>query len=483
MQPCFLAVDIGASSGRHILGTVEGGRITLKEVYRFENGLADKNGHLCWDIGHLFAEVVNGLKACKAAGYEPQTMGIDTWAVDFVLLDAQGNLIGDAVAYRDERTDGVRDALEASGTLTFAEHYARTGIQYQKFNTAYQLTALKNEHPEQLAAAKTFLMVPDYLNYRLTGVAANEYTNASTTALVGAKSKTWDDELIARLGLPHGIFQPIRMPGETLGGLLPEIAAEVGFDCKVILPATHDTGSAFLAVPARDDKAVFLSSGTWSLLGVENKDPITTPESCAENFTNEGGAWYRYRYLKNIMGLWMIQSVRREWNGTAYVAGKASRHATGRQWSFPDLIAEAQKAGYAALVKTGDPCFLSPDSMVDAIRDWCARSGQTPPQTVGEIMGTIYRSLAEDYKGAIAALEALTGKHYTSINIVGGGCQDMYLNQCTAAATGLPVYAGPVEGTALGNLVIQFIAAGIFPDLQAARDAIKVSFDIKEIRP
>lgn len=469
MRNCYLAVDIGASSGRHILGFVEGGHITLKEVYRFENGLTRKNGHLCWDIEHLFAEVVNGLKACKAAGYEPATMGIDTWAVDFVLLDADGKLIGDSVAYRDERTDGVRDALEASGTLTFAEHYARTGIQYQKFNTAYQLVALKNEHPEQLAAAKTFLMVPDYLNYRLTGVAANEYTNASTTALVGAASKTWDDELIARLDLPRGIFQPIRLPGETLGGLLPEIQEQVGFDCQVVLPATHDTGSAFLAVPARDENAVYLSSGTWSLLGVENKEPITTPESCAANFTNEGGAWYRYRYLKNIMGLWMIQSVRRE------IGEK-----TGVRPTFPELIAVAkEQAGFEAFVDTNDPRFLAPESMITAVReatDWKV-------ETLGQVMQTVYNSLASDYALAIDSLEKLTGRHYTSVNIVGGGSQDMYLNQMTAAATGLPVYAGPTEGTALGNLIVQFIAAGLFPDLQAARDAIKVSFDIKEIKP
>ena len=362
----------------------------------------------------------------------------------------------------------MRDALEKGAILTFSEHYARTGIQYQKFNTAYQLVALKNEHPEQLDAAKTFLMVPDYLNYRLTGVAVNEYTNASTTALVGAMSKDWDEELIAKLGLPRQIFQPIRMPGETLGSLLPEIAAEVGFTCQVVLPATHDTGSAFLAVPAKDDSAVYLSSGTWSLLGVENPAPITTPASCAANFTNEGGAWYRYRYLKNIMGLWMIQSVRRE------IGEK-----TGVRPTFPALIAAAQSAAdFDAVVDTDSPDFLAPSSMMAAVT--AATGGRA--QTLGQIMQTIYNSLSRDYAKAINDLQTLTGKRYTSINVVGGGSQDMYLNRMTAEAAGLPVYAGPVEGTALGNLIVQFIAAGIFPDLQAARDAIKVSFDIKEIR-
>ena len=282
MQPCYLAVDIGASSGRHIVGWVEDGRIQLQEVYRFENGISRKNGHLCWNVDALAAEVINGMAACRAAGFAPATMGIDTWAVDFVLLDKAGQRIGDAVAYRDERTDGIREMLPVS----FAEHYARTGIQFQKFNTVYQLAALQKEHPEQLAAAETFLMIPDYLNYLLTGVAANEYTNATTIALVNAESKDWDDELIEKLGLPRNIFQPIRTPGTVLGGLLPEIQEKVGFDCQVILPATHDTGSAFLAVPARDEFAATLSSGTWSLLGVENLAPIATDASRADNFTN-----------------------------------------------------------------------------------------------------------------------------------------------------------------------------------------------------
>jgi|GEM_PF-170379 len=333
MQTCTLAVDIGASSGRHIAGTVQNGKITLQEVYRFENGVHRENGHLCWDIDTLAKEVVNGLKAAHDAGFAPATIGIDTWAVDFVLLDADNKRIGDAVAYRDERTEGIREALEKEYGLTFADHYARTGIQYQPFNTVYQLMALKKEHPEQLAAAKTFLMVPDYLNYLLCGVPANEYTNASTTALVGADSRDWDDALIEKLGLPRGIFQPIKTAGTVLGHLTPEMQKAVGFDAEVILPATHDTGSAFLAVPARDEYAAYLSSGTWSLLGVENAAAITGPDSCAANFTNEGGYEYRYRYLKNIMGLWMIQSVRRELG-----------EKTGIRPSFPELIAAAKEA-------------------------------------------------------------------------------------------------------------------------------------------
>ena len=468
---CHLAIDIGASSGRHIAGWVQDGRMHLKEIYRFENRLVERGGHLCWEMDRLWQNVLAGLKACKDAGYTPATLGIDTWAVDFVLLDEAGRILGDTVAYRDGRTAGEREKLES--LLPFAEHYARTGIQYQPFNTVYQLTALGREHPEQLAAAKTFLMVPDYLNYKLTGVAANEYTNASTTALVGAKSRDWDDELIARLGLPRDIFQPIRMPGSTLGRLTPAVQAAVGFDCTVLLPATHDTGSAYLAVPARDENAVTLSSGTWSLLGVENRAPITTPESCAANFTNEGGYGGSYRYLKNIMGLWMIQSVRRELGEKA-----------GTRPTFPELIAAAQACSdFPGVVSTGDDRFLAPKSMIEEVKAACTEAGYPTPETTGEVMQVIYNSLSRDYRSAIEELQALTGKTYTSLNIVGGGSQDNYLNQMTANATGLPVFAGPTEGTALGNLLVQFIAAGAYSDLQAARDAIKASFDIKEICP
>ena len=286
------------------------------------------------------------------------------------------------------------------------------------------------------------------------------------------------------LGLPADIFGELYMPGTAVGDLLPDIQKEVGFNASVILVAAHDTGSAFLAVPAKDDNAVYLSSGTWSLLGVENEMAITTEASRQANFTNEGGAWYRYRYLSNIMGLWMIQSVRRELNGVSYVAGKDNRVATGKKWSFPDLIAEAEKEeGFAAVVDVNASCFLAPESMIQAIKDECARTNQPVPETVGQIMQCVYTSLSRCYRDAIHALEGLTGKRYTSINIVGGGCQDGYLNRRTAQATGLTVYAGPVEGTAIGNLLVQLIEAKEFENLQAARNAIRESFEIKEVNP
>ena len=478
----YLAIDIGASSGRHILGHVENGKMVLEEMYRFDNLQVRKNGHDCWDMDNLWNGIMGGLKACGAAGKIPVTIGIDTWGVDYVLLDENDQVLGDAVAYRDSRNEGMD--LEVSKFITPEALYARTGIQKQPFNTIYQLTAQKLEHPEQVVNAKRMLMVPEYLNFLLTGVKKSEYTIASTGSLLDAHKKDWDRELIEMLGLPQDIFGELHMPGTVVGELLPQIQEEVGYNANVILVAAHDTGSAFLAVPAKDDNAVYLSSGTWSLLGVENEKAITTEASRQANFTNEGGAWYRYRYLSNIMGLWMIQSVRRELNGVSYVAGKDNRVATGKKWSFPDLIAEAEKEeGFTAVVDVNAPCFLAPESMIQAIKDECARTAQPVPETVGQIMQCVYTSLSQCYRDAIHALEGLTGKHYTSINIVGGGCQDGYLNRRTAQATGLTVYAGPVEGTAIGNLLVQMIEAKEFENLQAARNSIRSSFEIKEVNP
>lgn len=488
MGAYYLAIDIGASSGRHILGHLEDRRMVLEEIHRFDNRQVRKNGHDCWDIDHLWQGILEGLEICGKLGKIPATVGIDTWAVDFVLLDQEGRLLGDAVAYRDSRTQGADRLVEQKISPTAL--YARTGIQKQPFNTIYQLAALQQEHPEQLQKARSLLMIPDYFNYRLTGVQKQEYTNATSTGLVNAAEKVWDGELLDLLGLPRQLFGPLSMPGERVGPLSEEIAARVGFQTTVVLPATHDTGSAFLAVPAENDQSVYLSSGTWSLLGVENQTAITSEESRAQNFTNEGGAWYRYRYLKNIMGLWMIQSIRRELNGVDYVTGKTRADwaldisAGQKQWSFPDLIQAAEaEVDFPSVVDANDDRFLAPASMIAAVQAACADAGQPVPATVGQLMQCVYRSLALCYKNAVAGLSRLTGREYTAIHIVGGGCQDGYLNRLTAAATGLPVWAGPVEGTAIGNLAVQMIRGGNFADLAAARSCIRKSFDIKEVLP
>lgn len=469
----YLAIDIGASSGRHILGCVKDGKIALEEVYRFDNGQVRRNGHDCWDLGRLVASVKEGIAAAKARGLV-ESVGIDTWGVDFVLLDADGKPCSDAVAYRDGRTAGAAEEIESS-VISFPDLYARCGIQKTSFNTIYQLWALKKEHPEQLEKAAHFLTMPEYLNYALTGNIVHEYTDSSTTSLLDAAKKDWDYDLIERLGFPRRIFGKLEMPGAAVGE----------YDgVKVVLPAMHDTASAYLAVPARDDRAVYLSSGTWSLLGVENAAPITTPEGCAANFTNEGGAWGRYRFLKNIMGLWMIQSIRRELNGVKYVEGRdggataealksLSDYEPGREYSFQDLSMAARGNPYNVTVDVNDQRFMNPASMIAEV--FAAASADGPePKTVGELMQCVYRSLAECYADAIATLSGITGKTYTSINIVGGGCKDRYLNALTAEATGLEVFAGPVEGTAIGNLIVQMIAGGEFKDLAEARRAVSV---------
>ena len=465
-----LAVDIGASSGRHILGHVEQGRIVLEEVYRFENGPKKRGGRLCWDFDALAREVVNGLKACAKLGKVPATLGVDTWGVDFALVDREGRVLGDTVAYRDSRTQGM-DAL-VEELIPAQELYRRTGIQKQSFNTIYQLMAVKRQSPELLEQAHRLLLVPDYLHYTLTGVMSNEYTEASTSGLVSAAAKDWDRELLGLLGFPQKLFGPLSLPGTALGGLRPALREELGFDCQVVLPASHDTGSAFLAVPAGEGDSVTLSSGTWSLLGVELETPVTTPESRAANFTNEGGYQYRFRYLKNIMGLWMIQNLRREMaeNGQLPGFGELSR-----------LAREA--ADFPGRVDVDDPSFMAPESMSAAVRAYCERVGQPVPQSPGELLSCVYHSLAQCYAQSVRQLEALTGRSFQAVHIVGGGSQDAYLNQLTASATGLPVYAGPTEGTALGNLLVQMIAQGEFASLQEARDAIRASFAVKEVLP
>lgn len=469
----YLAIDIGASSGRHILGRVENGKIKLEEVYRFDNSQIRKNGHDCWDLDALVASVKAGIDAALAKG-PVESIGLDTWGVDFVLLDAEGKLCSDAVAYRDARTTNADIEIEAQ-VLSFDELYARTGIQKAPYNTIYQLWALKKEHPEELERAAHYLSVPEYINYALTGKIVHEYTHSSTTALLDAAKKDWDFDLIEKLGLPKKIFGKLEMPGTTVGEYK---------GVKVVLPALHDTGSAYLAVPARDDKAVYISSGTWSLLGVENTEPITTEIARIANFTNEGGAWGRYRFLKNIMGLWMIQSIRRELNGVSYVEGKASDatsaalakiidYEKGKKYSFNDLEMSARGSAGVTTVDVNSSRFLNPPSMIGEVLAAASEEGEAP-RTVGELMQCVYKSLAECYAEAIANLSSITGKTYTSVNIVGGGSKDKYLNALTAEATGLEVFAGPTEGTAIGNLIVQMITAGEFDDLAAARAAIEI---------
>lgn len=458
----FLAVDIGASSGRHILSHIEDGKLVLEEIHRFENGFSKKNGHQCWDIDHLFDEIVEGMKKCREMGKIPASIGIDTWGVDFVLLDKDGNRLGDAVSYRDSRTKGMDEIVEQ--IIPLDKLYARTGIQKQLYNTIYQLMSVKQENPDLLNKADTLLFVPEYLTYRLSGQKVSEYTIATTGQLINLETKNWDYELLDMCGFPRHLFQPLAKPGTKVGNLLPAIREAVGYDTAVILPATHDTGSAVAAVPMTSEHPLYISSGTWSLLGTESKTPLCTEQSRAANFTNEGGYEYRFRILKNIMGLWMMQSVRREWD---------------KKYSFQYMCDAAKETDIPSIVNCQDDVFLAPDSMIEAVKTACRESGQPVPETVGEIAAVIYNSLAVCYRDAVKELEEMTGVTYDAIHIVGGGSKDDYLNALTAKAVGKPVHAGPTEATALGNLIVQMITAGVFTDLTDARTCIRNSFPIE----
>lgn len=462
MGQYYLAVDIGASSGRHILGTVQDGKMELEEVYRFSNGMNMVDGQLCWDTKELSDQILAGMKRCGELGKIPYSVGIDTWAVDFVLLDQKNRLLGRPAGYRDERTKGMDE--EVYRKIPEKELYSRTGIQKQIFNTVYQLMAVKTRTPGLLEQAESMLMIPDYFHYLLTGAKYQEYTNATTTQLVSPVTKQWDYELIERLGYPQKLFGPLSMPGTVAGSLLPEIQAVTGYDCKVVLPATHDTASAVLAVPSWEEDMLYISSGTWSLMGTERPEADCREESRSHNFTNEGGYDFRFRYLKNIMGLWMIQSVKRELE---------------KEYSFAELCELASKETIASLVDCNDDRFLAPDSMIDAVKGFCAMTGQQVPETPGELAAVIYNSLAKCYGDTVEELEELTGKQYRQIHIVGGGSNADYLNALTARRTKRTVYAGPGEATAIGNLAAQMIAAGEFSGIKEARAAVARSFPMK----
>lgn len=462
MGKYYLAIDIGASGGRHILGSVENGKIVLEEIYRFENGMVKKEGHLCWDIPKLFEEIKKGISRCKEQNKIPVSMGIDTWAVDYVLLDEQDSVLGETYGYRDKRTHEMDEFVYE--IIPLHDLYARTGIQKQIFNTIYQLMAVKKQQPEHIEKAKTFLMLPDYFHYLLTGNKVSDYTNATSTQLISPQTFDWDYELIEMLGYNKEMFLPVSMPGTIVGEFTREMEDELGFSCKVVLPPTHDTASAVLAVPALNEDFLYISSGTWSLMGLESKTINCSKESREKNFTNEGGYEHRYRFLKNIMGLWMIQSV---------------RHELRDQYSFAQLCSMAEeKREFPSRVNVNDDCFLAPENMMEEIKEYCRRTKQQVPKEVGEIAAVIYQSLAESYASTVQEIEEITGRSFRSIHIVGGGSNADYLNQLTAQATKKEIFAGPTEATAIGNLAAQMIQEKEFKDVAEARNCIYHSFDV-----
>lgn len=462
----YLAVDIGASSGRHMLGWIEDGKMHLEEVYRFANGMERQDGHLCWNVAKLSAEIKAGMKKCRELGKIPACMGIDTWGVDYVLLDDRDQITGNTYGYRDRRTEQADTIVY--GKIPESELYQRTGIQKQMFNTIYQLTAATEQEPEVIAAASCMLLMPDYFNFMLTGITRTEYTNATTTQLVSPEAKDWDWELIELLGLKKSIFTPIVTPGTKAGSLTEAVQKEVGFNTMVCHIGSHDTASAVAAVPALAEPFLYISSGTWSLMGTEMMTADCSPASRAANLTNEGGYEYRFRYLKNIMGLWMIQNVKKE---------------LGDVYSFAELCSMAETAEIASIVDCDDACFLAPESMTAEVQDFCRRTGQQIPEQPGELARVIYRSLARCYQKTAQELEAITGRTFETIHVVGGGANAGYLNELTAKECRKPVCAGPGEATAIGNLAVQMIADGEIAGLKEARACIYDSFAVKVYEP
>lgn len=464
-----LAIDIGASGGRHILGRYENGRLLLEEIYRFQNMPSRSGDHLVWDTERLFTEIVNGIAECGAQHKIPGTIAIDMWGVDYALLDSDGALIGPVYSYRDGR-----GAAFTNTVIPFEQMYAITGIPALPFNTVYQLLADKAEGRLDKAAA--FLMLPEYFSYRLAGklvsvpdVCTREYTNASTTGLLDAQKRTWADSLIEGLALPDRFFPPVQEPPYKAGSLCAEIRGCVGFDAQVLIGATHDTASAVSITPS---DALYLSSGTWSLLGIQGK-PVLKAEAREAGYTNEGALQGNIRFLKNITGLWMLQSI---------------RHELGGAYTFSQLETLAKEAQTKSLTIRGleygidcnRPQFISPPSMIEAVKAECAAEGFPIPQDAGELALCVYQSLAKSCKEAIDGIEHITGRHYPALSIIGGGSKDRYLNTLIAEYTGKTVYSGPAEATAVGNLVMQMQYAGeITGDVW---DVIRNSFEITEIK-
>ena len=475
MNTYVAAVDIGASSGRVLLGRLEQAEageptLAIEEIHRFDNRFIHRFGQDCWDVDNLVWQIESGLEKIIAMGIVPASVGVDTWGVDFVLLDANGRMIGDAVAYRDHRTDGMMEDFFTR--MPRAEIYRRTGIQFQQFNTLYQLAALRRRNPDWLPGAQSLLLMPDYLHYRLCGQRSCEATNASTSQLLNLDTHTRDEKLLDLLDVPRRWFQPLIEPGTKLGEWVSRSGARV----KVIAPATHDTASAVLGAPLADENgreatnesAAYISSGTWSLMGIESSTPCRDEAALAANITNEGGVDGTYRVLKNIMGLWLIQRVR---DGFPKL-------------SFADLVREAQAARpLQYLVNPNDDRFLNPRSMVTAIKAFCRETGQGEPTTAGELARCVFESLALLYRRTLGELESITGKRLSQLHIVGGGCQNDFLNQLCANFCQRPVVTGPVEASALGNLGAQLRGLGLLADRAAVRDLIRRSFPGQTLNP
>lgn len=470
MRKVYLAADFGGGSGRIMAGWIEERRIVMEEVHRFGNRQVRLGEHLYWDFPALFEDMKAGLKVAAAKGYNVESIGVDTWGVDFGLIDRDGNLLGNPVCYRDGRTAGVPETV--SKIIDPKVHYSTTGIQVMEINTLSQLYSMKGS--AQLEAADKLLFMPDLFGYFLTGVPGNEYCIASTSELLDARARNWSWDTIRALGLPERIFGNIVMPGSVRGTLRNDIATETGLgNVKVVAVGSHDTASAVAALPAieGDGPVAFLSSGTWSLLGVELAEPLLTEEARLAGFTNEGGVGGRIRFLQNITGLWILQRLMSEWK------------ERGEEISYSELIPAAEKACIESIIPVDDAVFMNPISMEKALCDYCAATSQAVPQNKAEMARCLFLSLAKRYRDAIAGVNGMLPEPLKRLHIIGGGSQNALLNQMTADALGIPVWSGPVEATAMGNILVQAMAAGEVDGLVGLREVVRRSVSPKIYEP
>ncbi|MDP4096891.1 rhamnulokinase [Paenibacillus sp. P96] len=466
-----LAYDLGASSGRALLGRLTHSKIEVEEVHRFSNEPVKVGERLQWDILRLYHEIKQGLLKTKHLRAELQSLAIDSWAVDFGLIGQNGELLGNPYHYRDRHTHGVMESMFQSIPKEYI--FQRTGIQFLPFNTIYQLAAMKQADSPLLKEASRFLMIPDLLRYFLTGEMLNEFTNATSTQLYNPVTGDWDRELIQRVGVSDSWFDRVADPGTEAGRIRSSVMTDLGVpSIPVLAVAEHDTASAVAAVPALDRSFAYLSCGTWSLMGTEVERPVINEETLRFNFTNEGGIGRSFRLLKNIMGLWIVQELKREWE------------RAGVEYSFTEIVRLAEEApAFAAFIDPDDELFLHAGDMRSRIRQYCRKTEQQLPDGPGELARCIFESLALKYRYILELTEKLSNQRFNGLHMVGGGINNALLCQWTADSVGKPVWAGPAEGSAIGNLAVQWIAQGVFSDIWEARQVIRSSFPMTTYEP
>jgi rhamnulokinase len=467
----YLAVDLGAESGRTIVGSLLNDKLTLSETHRFTNGPVRLTDGIHWDVLRLWSEIKSGITATVKSGVKLDGIGLDTWGVDFALLDKNNSLLSNPFHYRDERTDGMLD--EAFRRISRADIFSNTGIQFMQINTLYQLLAMSVQKSPLFNVAKTFVTIPDLFNYWLSGELTNEFTNATTTQCLDPRKRDWATPVLDALDIPTHLFKPVTDSGTQLGTLLPHLVEETGASgVRIVVPACHDTGSAVVAVPAQNQDFAWISSGTWSIMGAEVREPCLTTKALEYNFTNEGGVFGTWRLSKNIMGLWLVQECKRLW-----------AHQ-GDDLSYDELTRLASEAKpFLAVINPDDNVFLHPGDMPGRIRKYCADTQQPVPQTKGEIIRVALEGIALKYRWVLERLEELAGKPFAPIHIIGGGTKNRLLNQFAANATNRLVVTGPVEATAIGNVLMQAIGLAHLGSLNDARAVVRSSFDVEEYQP